>query len=86
MSHPAYEPRQVDASKQIIPSSPPYDHDKLYGLRDISLTPKPPIDAAQRNKDSFDRSAAERRGRAAGPLGVGPGGASATSGGRHDPL
>jgi len=41
ISHPAYEPRQVDASKQIIPSSPPYDYDKPYGLRDISLTPKP---------------------------------------------
>lgn len=39
VSHPAYEPRQVDASKQIIPSSPPYDHDKPYALRDISLTP-----------------------------------------------
>jgi hypothetical protein len=41
VAHPAYEPRQVDASKQIIPSSPPYDYDKPYELRDIALTPKP---------------------------------------------
>jgi hypothetical protein len=39
--HPAYESRRVDASEQIIPSSPPYDYDKPYELRDISLTPKP---------------------------------------------
>ena len=41
ISHPTYELRQVDASKQIIPSSAPYDYDKPYELRDISLTPKP---------------------------------------------
>ena len=41
VAHPAYEPRQVDASKQIIPSSPPCDYDKPYELRAISLTPKP---------------------------------------------
>jgi hypothetical protein len=40
VAHPAYEPRQVDASNQVIPSSPPYDYDKPYALRDISLKPR----------------------------------------------
>jgi len=40
MSHLAYESRQVDASKQINPSSPPDDYDKPYELRDIALKPK----------------------------------------------
>jgi hypothetical protein len=39
VSHPDYEWRQVDASKQIIPSSPPSGHAKPYELRDIRLTP-----------------------------------------------
>ncbi len=39
VAHPAYEPRQIDASTLIISSGPPYDYDKPYELRDISLTP-----------------------------------------------
>jgi hypothetical protein len=40
VTHPNYEPRQVDASNQVIPSVPPYDYHNPYALRDISLTPR----------------------------------------------
>jgi hypothetical protein len=39
VTHPDYEPRQVDASNQVIPAVAPYDYDKPCALRDISLTP-----------------------------------------------
>jgi hypothetical protein len=41
VSHPAYEPSQVDASRRIILSGRPDFDDRPYELRDIPLTPKP---------------------------------------------